>query len=376
MKKLTENFSIKLLSFGIALILWMFITNVINPMVSGFVSVPVSIENEDYILDQNKTYLILDSRIVKVTYIVKSDAQTLIRQNDFKVYVDLKDLDTTDRLPIHVQTLNSVESYVSNVLPEPQYLHVELADILRNEFAVGYEVVGNAGPGHSVGSVILSPNIVYVSGSNVKVDNIGEVKIDIPLGNNEETFSGIAKVKVYDKEGVLLPTEGLSLSAEDINYFVVINSRASVALNAVVEGNVKPGYTYAGAQVLPSSIMISGPRSVVQSQYVIDLPTINIDGLDANTEYTYSMSSVLPKGITANVDNVRVNVIINPSPGPIGPHGDRREGEISSNVITMPTTVNQEEIETTVLEEEEVVIRGNKDLASGGITYATASEVK
>ena len=116
MKKLTENFSIKLLSFGIALILWMFINNVINPVVSGFVSVPISIENENYILDQNKTYVIVDSRVVKVTYVVKSNAQTLIRQNDFKVYVDLKDLETTNRLPIHVQTLNDVESYVKGAM--------------------------------------------------------------------------------------------------------------------------------------------------------------------------------------------------------------------------------------------------------------------
>jgi hypothetical protein len=354
----------------------MFINNVINPMVSGFVSVPVSIENENYILEQNKTYVIVDSRVIRVTYIVKSNAQTLIRQNDFKVYVDLKDLETTNRLPIHVQTLNDVDSYISNVLPEPQYLHVELADVLRNEFTVGYEVVGDAGPGHSVGSVILSPNVVYVSGSNVAVDNIGEVKIDIPLGNNEETFSGIAKVKVYAKDGTLVPTEGLSLSAEEINYFVVINSRASVALNAVVEGNVKPGYTYAGAQVLPSSIMISGPRSVVQSQYVIDLPTINIDGLDANTEYTYNMSSILPKGITANVDNVRVNVVVNPNPGPMVPHHDRREGETSGNVISMPTTVSRDETETTTVDEDEVVVSSNKAIESGGITYATGSEVR
>ena len=191
MQKLTENLSLKLLSLGIAFIIWTFITNTINPMVSGFVSVPVSIENESYILNQNKTYVVIDSRIIKVTYMVKSDSQTMIRQNDFKVYVDLKDLESTNSLPIHVTVSSDKEDYISNVLPEPQFLHVEIDDVSRNEFEVQYDLRGDVGLEHSVGSVILSPNVVYVSGSDVSVDNVDRVSIEIPLNDKEEMFSGV-----------------------------------------------------------------------------------------------------------------------------------------------------------------------------------------
>ena len=376
MKWLTENFSIKILSLGVALIIWIFISNVTNPMVSGFVSVPVTFENENYILEQNKTYAVVDSRVVKVTYLVKSNAQTHVRQSDFKVTVDLKDLETTNKLPVRVTPLNNIDNDISNILPDPQYLHVELQNISRNEFPVEYEIKGDAGPGHSVGSVILSPNVVYISGSNVAVENIGKASIEIPLSNNEEAFSGIAKVKVYDKNGAVLSNDGLALSAEDINYFVVINTRANVTLNAVVEGNVKPGFVYAGVQVVPSNIMISGPRSAVQNQYVIDLPTINIEGLESNTEYTYKVSDILPKGITANVDTIKVNVTINPNPFP-GPHLEiRSPGETSAKVISMPTTAPNDETESIEEEVEEEVVTGGKSIESSGVAYATGSVVE
>lgn len=367
MKKLTENFSIKLLSLGIAFILWIFITNLINPMVSGFVNVPITLENEDYILEQNKTYVVKDSRVVKINYLVKSNEQTRVRQSDFKVTVDLKDLDVTTNLPVHVTALNDIDNFISNYSAEPDHLHVELDDVSRNEYVVGYEIKGDAGAGHSVGNVILSPSVVYITGSNAAIDSIGNISIEIPLTDQEEIFSGVAKVRVYDKGGNALSTAGLALSAEEISYTVVLNSRANIVLNAVVEGNVKPGYTYAGAQVVPSNIMINGPKSAVQNMYMQDLPTINIDELDENTEYTFKTSEILPKGITSSTDIIKVIITINESPMPSpmrdGGFGPRREneniGESGSNVISMPTTTAQSEeyesVEGEIVESSNVI---------------------
>lgn len=380
MKRLTENIHIKLLSLGLAFILWIFITNSINPMVSGFVNVPVTIENEDYILEQNKTYTVIDSRIIKVTYKVQSNAQTNVRQSDFKVFVDLKDLETTNSLPIHVTPLNDVDTFISNILPEPQVLHVELDNVARSEFAVQYNIRGDVGAGHSVGNVILSPSVVYVSGSKAAVDSIDRISIEIPLSDREETFSGVAKVRLFDGNGVPIPNGGFMLSAEDINYSVVVNSRASINLNAIVEGSVKPGFMYSGVQVSPSSVMISGPKSVVQNMYVQDVK-VNIEDLDQNTEYTVKMTDVLPKGITCSVDTVKVNVMVNINPDMA--YGHQSDiGESSSNVINMPTTSAEElndnledtEESDSVIETEEIA---RKELQSTDIIIrATSSEAE
>lgn len=336
MKSISANLSMKLLSLAIAAMLWALIMNIINPLVNGFVNIPITVENESYALEQDKTYTILDSKTVRVTYKVNSNMQTSIKQSDFKVYVDLNDLAYTKQLPVRYEVLNNeVDAMISNIQVEPSTVHVVLDDVSRNEFRIQYDILGNIGPGHSIGSVILSPNIVYVAGSNAMIGNIGRVSIDIPVKNNEETFSGVAKLKVFAKDGSLIPNEELKFSSEEIGYSVVVYSRANVSLNAVVEGSVGNGYSYAGAHVYPSNIMIDGPRSVIQNIYTIDLPVINIEGLSGNQEYVYQISEILPIGITSNTSEVVVNVIVNDnvlnrpktSRTDVGPHVDEPEGE-------------------------------------------------
>ena len=53
----------KLLSLAIAAMLWALIMNIINPLVNGFVNIPITVENESYALEQDKTYTILDSKL-------------------------------------------------------------------------------------------------------------------------------------------------------------------------------------------------------------------------------------------------------------------------------------------------------------------------
>ncbi len=350
-KKITENFSIKMLSLVIAFVAWLIVTNIIDPMLSGFISVPVIIENEDYIFNQNKTYNILDSRVIRVNYKVKSTFQNSIRQNDFRVYVDLKEYDERGLLPVHIDTQNGIENNISNIEPEPSSLRIELSDVSRSEFEVQYELSGNVSEGHGVGSVILSPNIVYVSGGSEAISKINKVSINIPINNREETFSGVADVKIFDSEGNEMSHDGYAFSASEINYSVVVDSSASVVLNAMIEGNVKEGHSLGGVQIVPDTIVINGPRSIVESLYTLDLPTINIDGLEMNTEYAFTLSDFLPMGITSNTNLVTVHIIVNDviySSGAnkeVGPH---LEGEQeTAETITVLETSATEAVETS-----------------------------
>ena len=339
MKNLTSNILIKTISLLISIFLWIAIMNTINPMVNGFINVPIQIENEDYVTDQSKTYSMDGPRNIRLSYKVNSNISSNIKQSDFKAYIDLNDLSYTNDLEVRVNYFNNIDTYISNIHYDPTTIHVTINDIVRNEFRVQYDIKGNVGPGHSIGSVILSPNIVYVAGDESIIENVEYVSIDIPVENNDETFSGVSKIKLYGKDKSIISNEGLSFSSDEVGYSVVVYSRSNITLNAVVEGNVKNGYTYAGAQVYPSNIMIDGPRSIISDIYTIDLPVINIDGLSSNQEYRFQISDILPIGINSNTNEVIVNITIN------------------DNVLNRPRNEDdigphKEEIETTVTVDE------------------------
>ncbi len=347
MKNIKADLSIKFISLVTAFLIWAIIRNVMNPLVNGFVNVPIKVVNESYLTEQNKAYTILDTKVARITYKVESDYQTNIRQSDFDVYIDLSELEYTNQLEVKCNVLNGVDSHISNVQVEPKTLHVEIDNALRNEYTIKYDIKGNVDPGHSVGNVILSPSILYVSGSSIAVNDIDHIAIEIPMKPNEENFSGIASPIIYAKDGKVIPSSGLALSTDTINYTVVMFSRANVTLNAVVEGNVSTGYTYAGVQVYPNTIMIDGPKSVIQNIYTLDLPTINIDGLTGNKEFTFNTSDFIPLGIRTNTNTVTANVTINdnvinrPSADTenIGPHNEEMiETETSSGEETTEQT--------------------------------------
>lgn len=312
MNKLSQNLSIKVLSLIIAIIIWVCVSSVVTPIVNGFVNVPIQVINEDVLTQINKSYIIKGPKICRVTYKVNSDQSTMIRQNDFKVYVDLNDLLATNDLPIHCEALNDVDKFIGNVSTEPKTLRVELDDVKRKEYPIKYRTKGNIEEGHSIGSVIYSPNIVYISGSDSVIQNISHVSIDIEVNGNAETFSGKAVPKVIGLDGKEMPKDGMELSADEISYTAAVFTKASVSLNTVVEGSVKNGFSYAGVEVHPNTLMIEGPRSVIENIYSIDLPIIDIEGISESKEIRYKASDILPAGLKcSSTDEVVVNIKVN-----------------------------------------------------------------
>ena len=58
MKKFTSNLSLKLISLFMAVVVWAAIMNIIDPVTTGQESLHLEVKNADYILNQDKTYII------------------------------------------------------------------------------------------------------------------------------------------------------------------------------------------------------------------------------------------------------------------------------------------------------------------------------
>ena len=341
MNNFRATLPLKILALILAIIVWVTIKNMINPIQRGFVEVPIAIENEDVITKQNKTYKILDSKMCRITYLINKDQHASVRQNDFKVYVDLDDMNENGEVSVIYNTLNDVDKYISNVDVTPDILHVSVSDAISKELKVKYIIKGDNNDEHIIGSVILSPNVVYASGSDELINNISHLSIDIPLKRNEESFSGEATPKIISNDGNEMNPEGITLGATSVKYSVVRFAKSVITLNAVVEGKVKSGYSYAGAQVYPNNITVYGPKSILDKLSIVDLPTINIDGMTENTEITYTMEQIIPTGIKCyDTEAVKVNININNNilnnimiPGNIGPSAFIEESEESLDNI-------------------------------------------
>ena len=65
-KKLTSNIGLKLLSLGLAFLLWLFVVSIENPVMNlSFTSIPVSVENADVMEKDGKAFELADSRRIQ-----------------------------------------------------------------------------------------------------------------------------------------------------------------------------------------------------------------------------------------------------------------------------------------------------------------------
>ena len=76
-KKLTGNIGLKLVSLGLAFLLWLFVVSIENPVMNlSFSSIPITIENGDVMEAQGHAFELNDSsRTVTVT--VKAERSVL-----------------------------------------------------------------------------------------------------------------------------------------------------------------------------------------------------------------------------------------------------------------------------------------------------------
>ena len=332
MKKFTSNLSLKLISLFMAVVVWAAIMNIIDPVTTGQESLYLEVKNADYILNQDKSYTILGSGNVTVKYKVKTKSQNQISEEDFKVYVDLKDLELGDELKVYYDYLNKnkADEKISDIQVDPKTVKVVIEDKLQHDYIAKYELKGKLAAGRTIGNVILSPDVVYVSGSKEainKIDHVG-IDIDLSLANNEDSFSGVSKVNIYDANGEVLPSADLKLSASEIGYSVLLYSTVSVQVNAPVIGNPEYGYRLLETIVEPSTVMVEGPGSFIKNYYVVDLAPISVDGLTESKEFTLKLANFLPTGVKSKINDIKVtaviadNVIGDQVKEKIGPHLD------------------------------------------------------
>ena len=328
-KKLFYNLPIKVISLMIAVVIWVVIMSMINPVTNGSVSVPLKYENENYVKDQNKDYRILDSTVIKINFKTKANKLTDVEKpNNFTVYIDLKDVATSEIVPVRYKISNNVDDYISNIEIKPESVRIALDDTIPKSFKVQHKFIGKLQQGKTIGSISLLPDEISVLGSSSKIDQINHLSVDIDLSQNDnkDFINGEAKVNLCSEDGTVLSIDGITVNPEKINYQVMVISHGNLRINVPVVGTPESGYTHYDTKIEPANIMVEGLNSLLLNYTQINLPPINIDGFNENKEFTFPLSSYLKGGVKSSVGEVKVsilihgNVINSPIETKVGPH--------------------------------------------------------
>lgn len=317
-ERLTNNLGLKILAVVIAVVMWLIMVNVSNPLVVDSQEVTVDMVNAEVLEKSNLTYEIIGKKTVTISYEVRIRDRYKISSSDFYVYADLAEMyDVTGSVPVKIEISNrNVKAMIEGTpVAKPGVVRVETEPLQKKRFYLGVNTIGQEEEGYVAGDVALNPEYVYVTGAESVIGQISSVGVELNVEGANSDMEGTAPVYFYDANGNKLNLSGeqAELNLTEVNYSMTVLKVKNLALNFQVDGRVADGYRFTGVECDRKSIDVEGLKSALASMSTLTIPGeyLNVSGATSDVKVEVDLAELLPDNITiaGDADSI-VNVTL------------------------------------------------------------------
>ncbi len=318
-EKLTNNFSLKVLSLVLAVLLWILILSIEDPTTTkDFSDIPVTEVNGDQITEAGKAYSYTDGDTVRVRVEGRSSIVNSLTKEDFLAVADLSTISITGAVAVDV-SCPKYPSLAVSAIGTSTVIKVDIEDMSEKALNVRVITEGRVASGKFIGTGVATPNLVTVSGPASLVRSVKEAVVYVSV--NEYTVTDIrtnATLTLLDGDGNELTASTLNISESSIEVQVPIYNTKTVPIDFEVEGDVAEGYTLVSAAFEPKEAELAGDSQALAQIDVLNLTNYDLSGKNASLEDSMAISGLvadsLPEGVVlANPDAmIAIAVTIEP----------------------------------------------------------------
>lgn len=317
---MSYNMGLKLLALLVAVLLWLVIVNVADPVnTQTFRNVPVTMQHEEVVTDRGKTYQVVDAeQTTSVVVKAKRSVLTKMKAEDIVATADLRELELESLVPIAV----SITGFEGNYLEAnaaPKNLQVMIEDASSNKFPITAVSEGSLSSGYALGEMSVTPEAITISGPESLVSTIARVnaKVNVNGLTEDKTFSGHAvQIVLYDDrdreiDQSLLSSDNVGNISVDVE--VLQTKEVKVEVNA--SGTPAEGYTVAELKYEPQRIEVCGREKVLEDLDIIRISgdAVDVTGADQKKEVVVDVTEYLPEGVSLvdeKANTIAVSVMI------------------------------------------------------------------
>lgn len=278
-RKWTKNLGLKILSLGLAALIWFIIVNIDDPAIIRTFRLSVEKRNEDVIASQGMCYEVLEGDAVTITVKGKRSVVESLTTSDFSAYADLSKLSRWNAVPIKVElTKYLAESDTPSItLGSVDTLIVSLEETETKQFKVNVVKKGTVEEGYCIGDLKTKPNIIQVTGAKSQISKIDEVRVEIDVSNASEDFTTSGVPKVYDVDGKEINSSKMTFSTAEVKVVGTLLNTKMIPVDIEIQGNPLYGYSYSSTEYEPKSVTIAGEMNALNEVSKIVIP-IDITG--------------------------------------------------------------------------------------------------
>ena len=312
-KSLMNKSTLKILSLLIAILIWVVVKNVQDPMlVKVITSIPVTIVNESYLASKLEVPLLIEGQdTVNVKVKGRESVVKKLAREDFTAVADMTQIismETTPRMvPVKVSCEGLLDSDIS-VTPGNIQVDIEKQTSVEKIIAVN---TGDTVPdkNYEVGVLKANPEKVTISGPESIVNKIDRVVAMVDVSDRKETRTELdSELKIYDKNQDELSEKQLSyLDLKEIrNNKIKVTAefwkaQNKISLKAESSGSPKHGYQVSEIKLVPDTISIAGTDEALQklaeAGNILEIPgsMIDVSGKSSDFEVNIDLTELLPE---------------------------------------------------------------------------------
>lgn len=299
-----NNAVLKLLALFFAIVLWMAVVNIDNPVVRKTMTISVTMKNQDYITSMGKYLDTLgDSNTITFSYTTTRSIWQNISASDFSATADLQKIEAKEsgnyRVPVNVTATRNASQIT--IETKQIYLDVSLEDLAKHQFQIKANTSGTVADGCALGVVELdSANVIQVSGPASVINRIDTVIATVNVDGMATDVTDYAVPVFYDVNGEVIDTTKLEKSVENVKITAQILNTKDVPLVLSTMGTLPEGYQLVDVYCNPISVRVKGVSSILNTldKIVIPAEVLDLTGAMTDIEKRIDISTYLPTGVS------------------------------------------------------------------------------
>ncbi len=324
--QLFQNTTLKAGSLAGAVIIWLIIMNINDPVVTRIVyDVPVNVVNTSYIESMGLSYKISDGYdTIAVTVRGNRSTVEALTAARFNVTADLTQIISLETDPVMVPlTVDCPVISSENLTASPRNINIDIEEMVSKDFVINATEAGTTpANGFEVGEITVEPETMTIRGPGTLIDKIERVNAVVNVSGIRRDMDIQPSVSITDKNGEEITDTQMSYLSMSVNeeemtvHVTVYAVRSGVTLRVETSGEPASGYSVGNIAVTPSTLSVVGSRAVLdeleQNGNVITISSES--GLVDVTDYSSDVSvkidirDALPAGLklASQVSNTAV----------------------------------------------------------------------
>ena len=364
-KSLTTNIPLKIMSVIAAILIWLIIVNVDNPIVTRTIpNVPVQVLNEAYIESGGMMCLIPEDQD-KVSVTVRGTRKTVesLKASDITATADLKQVVDLSTDPVMVPiAVNCPGIDANNAQSVPRNMEIQIEEMMTQEFIVTVDTDGTQpGKGYEIGSLESNPEKIRITGPQSLIEKIDRVVATVDVEGITSDTTEQAELTIIDRNQEELTENQMKYLKYDIlspEVSVTVDLwkvKSNVQIEASYVGTPADGYKVDKLSLTPSESSVAGSDEALSqleaqgNTIQISADQVDVSGKKEDFDTRVNLTDFLPTGIeltTGTSETLIIRAEILPM--------DSRSYTISTKDITVENAPSDLEV---VFETDRIEIR-------------------